>query len=446
MIQRILLVALAAASLGFGQASPDQALLDEYCITCHNAKGRAGGLSLDQLHPAQAASQAQLWEKIIRKVRAGMMPPSGMPRPERKVMDAFLSRVESSIDRTAALHPNPGRPGLRRLNRTEYANVIHDLLDLDVDAATLLPADDSSEGFDNVADALGISPALVERYTSAALKVSKLAVGNMLANAATATYRAPTDFSQNGHIEGLPLGTQGGLSITHNFPLDAEYAIKIRARGGAGGVGAPGTPEQDIEVSLDGERIKVVRAGTIDLRIPIKAGPHTLATALVRRSPGGANEIWNVAVPGSSVQSVAITGPLNPTGPGDTPSRRRIFLCQPENTAAEITCAKKIISKLASRAFRQPSPRRTWNPCSASTKAAAIVASSPMALNKHSRAFSSIPASSSASNASPQPPHPASPTASPISNLLRASHSSSGAACPMTSCSKPHASASCTIP
>jgi Protein of unknown function (DUF1592)/Protein of unknown function (DUF1588)/Protein of unknown function (DUF1585)/Protein of unknown function (DUF1587)/Protein of unknown function (DUF1595)/Planctomycete cytochrome C len=361
MMIRVLLAA-AAASVCSAQASSDQALLDEYCITCHNAKSGAGGLSLEKLNPAQAATQSQVWEKVIRKVRAGMMPPSGMPRPDRKVLDAFAGRLELSIDRAAALRPNPGRPGLRRLNRTEYANVIHDLLDLEVDASTLLPADDSSEGFDNVADALGISPALVERYTSAALKVSKLAVGNMLANAATATYRAPADFSQNGHIEGLPLGTQGGLLITHNFPLDAEYAIKIRARGGAGGVGAPGTPEQDIEVSLDGERIKVARAGTLDLRLPIKAGPHTLAVALVRRSPGGANEIWNTTVPGSSVQNVAITGPLNPSGSGDTPSRRRIFICQPDTAAAEMACAKKIISKLATRAFRQPATAADLEP------------------------------------------------------------------------------------
>jgi hypothetical protein len=341
------------SAVAWSQPSPDQALIAKYCAGCHNDKTSSGNFSFSNLNPSAAAGRAQDWEKVIRKVRAGMMPPSGMPRPERKELDAFAGRIEAVLDRAAAEHPDPGRPQLHRLNRTEYANAIRDLLDLDVDVSTLLPADDSSEGFDNVAAALATSPALVERYTAAAVKISKLAVGNILTSASTATYRAPTDFSQVLHIEGLPLGTIGGMLVKHNFPLDAEYAIKIRARGGTGGVGVVGTPEQDVEVIIDGVRVKVARATTIDLTLPIKAGPRTIGVALIRHSPSGADEIWNTAIPGSSVQSIAITGPLNPTGPGDTPSRRRVFVCQPASPDQEAPCAKKIISTLAVRAYRQ---------------------------------------------------------------------------------------------
>lgn len=346
------LAILVLASAAFAQ-NADQALVTKYCAGCHNDKARTGNFSLQQLNPAAAGDQPQAWEKVVRKVRAGMMPPSGMPRPDRKDLDAFAGRIEAQLDHAAAQHPDPGRPGLHRLNRTEYANVIRDLLDLDVDVSTLLPADDSSEGFDNVAEALTISPALVERYTSAALKVSKLAVGNMLASMSTVTYRAPSDFSQAGHIDGLPLGTTGGMLVKHNFPLDGEYTIKIRARGGAGGIGASNTPEQDIEVTIDGARVKTARAASVDLKLPIQAGPRMIGVALVRHSPSGVNEIWDNPIPGSSVQSIAITGPLNASSPGDTPSRRRVFICRPNAAAEEPSCAKKIVSTLATRAFRQ---------------------------------------------------------------------------------------------
>jgi Protein of unknown function (DUF1592)/Protein of unknown function (DUF1588)/Protein of unknown function (DUF1587)/Protein of unknown function (DUF1585)/Protein of unknown function (DUF1595)/Planctomycete cytochrome C len=350
---RFLLIA-ASGLIAYGQSDASRDLVSKYCAACHNDRLKTGNLSLDKLDPSAPENDPQVWEKVIRKVRAGMMPPSGMPRPERKELDAFAGRLEAAIDRKAAEHPNPGAPGLHRLNRTEYANVIRDLLNLDVDASTLLPADDSSEGFDNVADALAISPALIERYTAAALKVSKLAVGNMLTPASTSTYRPAPDYSQVGHIDGLPLGTVGGMLVTHTFPLDAEYAIKIRARGGVGGVGVVGTPEQDVEVTLDGARIKMFRATTLDLKIPVKAGPHVLGVGFVRTAPPGADEIWDNTIPGSSVQNISITGPINPTGPGDTPSRRRVFVCQPASPEDEPSCAKKIISKLATRAFRQP--------------------------------------------------------------------------------------------
>src|SRR5580658_5798941 len=267
----------------------EQALLNQYCITCHNEKIKTAGLMLDKLDFAHPGPNAEIWEKVVRKVRAGMMPPGGAPRPDRATMDAFAGKLETGLDRAAAANPNPGFTGLHRLNRTEYANAIRDLLALDIDAATLLPADDSSEGFDNIADALGVSPALVERYAAAATKVSRLAVGNLLTSAYTATYRVPSDLAQTEHIDGLPLGTRGGILVHHNFPLDAEYDIKVRARSGGIGVGGIGVSGEELEVMLNGERLKVASGTTVDVHVKVKAGPQTVGAAYLRRSPPGAD-------------------------------------------------------------------------------------------------------------------------------------------------------------
>jgi len=336
-------------------ATNDQALVDKYCATCHNARTLSGNLSLAGLDVTAPADHPETFEKVIRKVRAGLMPPAGMPRPERATLDGFAGRLETNLDRAAALAPNPGSHLLHRMNRTEYANAIRDLLHLDVDATTLLPADDSSEGFDNIADALRVSPALVERYTSAAVKVSRLAVGNLLLTASTATYRVPGDLAQSNHLDGLPLGTRGGTLIEHTFPLDAEYSFRIRIRGAAIGLAAANLQGEEIEISLDGERIKLVPAtATIDLKLPMKAGPHTLGVTFVRKPPPGADEVWEIFATNSGVQSVAITGPLIPSGVGDTPSRQRIFVCRPASAADESACAKRILATVARRAFRQP--------------------------------------------------------------------------------------------
>jgi hypothetical protein len=335
--------------------SDDQALVDKYCVTCHNARTLSGNLSLAGLDAAKPADHPEIFEKVIRKVRAGLMPPAGMPRPERATLDGFAGSLESKLDRAAALKPNPGSHLLHRMNRTEYANAIRDLLHLDVDATTLLPADDSSEGFDNIADALRVSPALVERYTSAAVKVSRLAVGNLLLTASTATYRVPSDLAQSSHLDGLPLGTRGGTLIEHTFPLDAEYSFRIRVRGAAIGLAAANLQGEEIEISLDGERIKLVPAtATIDLKLPMTAGPHKMGVTFVRKPPPGADEVWAVFATNSGVQSVAITGPLMPSGVGDTPSRQRIFGCRPASAAEEGECAKRILATVARRAFRQP--------------------------------------------------------------------------------------------
>jgi hypothetical protein len=334
--------------------SSEQALLNQYCVGCHNEKLKTAGLMLDKLDLSHPGQDPQAWEKVVRKVRAGMMPPAGMPRPDRGTFDTWTAKLEAGLDRAAAAKPNPGSTGLHRLNRTEYTNAIRDLLAIEVDGSTVLPADDSSEGFDNIADALAVSPALIERYVGAAGKISRLAVGNMLISPATVTYRAPADLSQTEHVDGLPLGTRGGLLVRHTFPLDAEYAIKVRARSAGIGVGGPGAGGEELEVVLNGERVKLATGGTVDAKIPVKAGPQDIGAAYVRKAPPGADDIWQVFAGNSSVSSIAITGPLNPTGPGDTPSRRKIFVCHPGSESEETACAKTILSKLATRAYRQP--------------------------------------------------------------------------------------------
>ncbi len=345
-----LLVGLAALA-----QAQDRAIVDRYCAACHNEKTRSGGFAIDQLDLAHPGENAAAWEKVVRKIRAGMMPPSGMPRPDRSTLDAFTSKLEAALDAAAAAKPNPGTTGVHRLNRTEYANTIRDLLNLEIDPTTLLPADDSSEGFDNIAEGLAISPALLERYVAAAAKLSRIAVGDPAATPATVTYRVPSDLSQSDHIEGLPLGTRGGILVRNNFPLDAEYAIKIRAKAANIGLGSPGFLGEEIEVMLNGERIQVAKASpTLDLRIPVKAGSQDLGVAYIRKDPPGGDDIWQIYPNNSGIQSVAITGPFKAAGSGDTPSRRRIFVCRPPSEKEELACAKQILSTLGRRAYRQP--------------------------------------------------------------------------------------------
>jgi hypothetical protein len=335
----------------------DRALVDRYCIGCHNEKTRSGNLAIDKLDFAHPGNSAESWEKVVRKIRAGMMPPAGIPRPDRATLDDFATKLELALDSAAVAKPNPGTTGLHRLNRTEYANSIRDLLDLEIDPTTLLPADDSSEGFDNIADALAISPALLERYVATATKLSRMALGDPGTTPSTVTYRVPSDLSQSNHIEGLPLGTRGGILVRNVFPLDAEYAIKIHAKAANIGLGSPGFLDNELEVTLNGERVKLAKAGgTLDLRLPIKAGRQELGVAFINKNPPGADDLWQIFPNNSGVQSVAITGPFNPTGAGDTPSRRRIFVCRPaaSTDADELACAKKILSTLGRRAYRRP--------------------------------------------------------------------------------------------
>jgi hypothetical protein len=331
-------------------------LLNRFCFTCHNQRTKVGGLALDTMNLDNVAHDAATWEKVVRKIRTGMMPPSGARRPDRQVLDAFASDLELRLDRATPPEANPGTSSLHRLNRTEYAHVIRDLLALEVDAKTLLPADDSAEGFDNIADALGVSPSLIQGYVSAAMKISRRAVGDRTLISSQITYPAPSGLSQDRHIEGLPLGTRGGMLIRHTFPLDAEYEFSV-----TGGVGGPGGlgGGANIDVTIDGA--KVATNNPRSFRQVVTAGPHTIGVALVdRQRSAGVDEAYSdfrvdsaFTTPGG-VQSVVITGPFNATGPGDTPSRRRIFVCHPENASQEASCARKIVTTLARRAFRRP--------------------------------------------------------------------------------------------
>jgi mono/diheme cytochrome c family protein len=331
------------------------ALLNQYCVTCHNQRLKTAGLMLDTMNFEQVGKDAATWEKVVRKVRTGMMPPSGARRPERAALDAFAADLEVRLDRAAVADASLDAPALHRLNRAEYKNAIRDLLALDVDVATLLPADASSEGFDNIADALGVSPSLIESYVTAAMKISRRAVGDRTLAPTQITYAAPGGLVQDKHIEGLPLGTRGGVLVRHTFPLDAEYEFSVS--GGFGGQGGGGG--FSIDVTLDGEQLKP--ANVRSFRIPVTAGPHTIGAALVERTrAAGVDEqfsdfrIDSTFTAAGGVQTVVITGPFKATSPGDTPSRRKIFICAPNGAADERACAKRIVSMLARRAYRRP--------------------------------------------------------------------------------------------
>ena len=348
---------LLAAVVGGHAQAPEQpqkpALLNQYCVTCHNQRLKTAGLLLDGMDVDHVGKDAAAWEKVVRKIRTGMMPPSGARRPERAVLDGFAADLEGRLDKAVVPGANLDAPALHRLNRTEYANAIRDLLALDVDVATLLPADASSEGFDNIADALGVSPSLIESYVTAAMKISRRAVGDRTLTPAQITYTAPGGLVQDKHIEGLPLGTRGGLLVRHTFPLDAEYEFSVSGGGPGGGAGLA-----QIDVTLDGEQLKP--ANVRSFRIPVKAGPHTIGAAIVDRVRGaGVDEQYSdfrinsaFTAPGG-VGTVVITGPFKATSAGDTPSRHRIFVCMPANVADEPACAKKIVSTIARRAYRR---------------------------------------------------------------------------------------------
>src|SRR6516162_2197215 len=334
------------------QSALDNSLPAQYCVGCHNQRAKTAGLMLDSMDYSNIAKDADTWEKVVRKIKTGMMPPSGARRPDRQILDTFATEIEKRLDSAAALHPNPGTTALHRLNRTEYANVIRDLLAVDVDVTALLPQDDATEGFDNIADALGTSPSLIQGYISAAMKISRRAVGDRTLIPSQATYNTPSGFAQDRHIEGLPLGTRGGLLIQHTFPMDAEYDFSVG--GGLGGGGGAAT-----DVTIDGIKLDV--RNTRAFRLAIKAGVHTIGAALIDRQRGaGVDEAYSdfrvnsVFTPAGGVNSIVINGPFNMAGPGDTPSRRRIFVCQPANASEETACARQIVSTLARRAFRRP--------------------------------------------------------------------------------------------
>jgi Protein of unknown function (DUF1592)/Protein of unknown function (DUF1588)/Protein of unknown function (DUF1587)/Protein of unknown function (DUF1585)/Protein of unknown function (DUF1595)/Planctomycete cytochrome C len=379
-----------------GSPVPDpgpKAAIDQYCVTCHSARLKSGDLVLENADVAHVANNVDLWEKVVRKLRAGVMPPQGARRPDDATMHALIASLESSLDQAAEARPNPGRPLLHRLNRAEYKNAIRDLLALDVDVATLLPPDDSAYGFDNISDVLGVSPSLQERYLTAAGKISRLAVGDRSMRPGSDTYRVPQDLSQNQHIEGLPLGTVGGLQVRHTFPLDAEYEFRTQLyRTNLNIVRGLQYPSE-FEISIDGRQVHHVTIGGNDdlaamfdkptdtgdavelrmrVRVPVKAGPHEVTVTFienmalkdtVRLQPFLRSSADNFDWAGRPhIQTFTVTGPFNADGTGDTASRREIFTCRPTSSRRERDCATQILSRLARRAYRQPVSKAELEP------------------------------------------------------------------------------------
>ena len=364
------------ASAATEEATKSRALVDQYCVTCHNARLKTGGLVLDkeQLDFARLADHPELTEKVIRKVRAGLMPPTNVRRPDAAAMESFVRFMETEVDAKATQHlPSPG---LHRLNRTEYANAIRDLLSLEVDATKFLPPDDSTRGFDNIAGALTMSPALMEAYLSASGKISRLAIGDVSAPT-QAVFDVPADTAQNHHIEGLPFGTRGGMLIKYQFPADGLYSFNVKGVTGYFQAVLGGITGEQLEVTIDGERVKLfdwdkeisntTGNGKSTPRVPVTAGLHTLGVTFIATNDVPGTELnkpfqRTMNTPGSipgfifypHVGQVIIEGPFDAKGAADTASRRKIFLCTPKTLREETPCARTIVSSLAKHAFRRP--------------------------------------------------------------------------------------------
>jgi cytochrome c5 len=349
-------------------------LVNQYCVTCHNGRAKTANLLLDQLDLEHLGAHAEIGEKVVRKLRAGMMPPTGMRRPDQATLESLIRWMENELDRGAIDHPSP--PGLHRLNRTEYANAIRDLLALQVDATKFLPADDSTRGFDNIAGALTMSPALMEAYLSAAGKISRLAVGDVSA-ATQAVFDVPGDTAQNYRVEGLPFGTRGGMLINYQFPADGEYTFKVKGVTGYFQAVLGGVKGEHLEVTIDGERVHLfdwdkeiantTGNGRATPRIPVKAGLHSVGVTFLATNDIPGTELnrpfqRTMNTPGSipgflfypHVGQVWIEGPYEAKGASDTASRRKIFVCRPSSARDEPACARTIVSTLARHAFRRP--------------------------------------------------------------------------------------------
>jgi mono/diheme cytochrome c family protein len=365
------------------QVSPADAhrqLINTYCIGCHSARAKVGGLVLEGLSLDKVSENAAIWEKVIRKLNGGQMPPQGMPRPQAAASQGLAQFLAASLDKGLATNADPGRAPIHRLNRTEYANAIRDLLAVEIDPAEYLPPDDESDGFDNIADALRVSPTLLDQYLVASRKISALAVGDMETTPVSRIVQVPPDLSQEDHVEGLPLGTRGGVLIQHNFPLDADYDFSVFLIQNIVGYVTGLEYAHELEISIDGERVFLAPVGgeddnkmsdenlgvakdTLDARlksrIPVKAGRHSVAVAFLRRNSAPTDEPLQPFTRDHDLQNmnglplvdhVQITGPFAPTGPGETASRKKIFICQAKTDA----CAKQILSAIAKRAYKRP--------------------------------------------------------------------------------------------
>ena len=408
----IAVIALGCAQPARAQNSPSavaaaptdpQVLLDEYCIACHNERTQTAGLSLDTRDVQHIGADAETWEKVVGKLRSGAMPPPGRRRPDKATLDGFVTWLETELDSEAALRPNPGRTADHRLNRMEYGNAIRDLLALDIDPAALLPADESDHGFDNIAEVLSMSPTLLERYLFAARKISRLAVGDPTAGPSVETFNLSRGLRQDQRMsEDLPYGTRGGTLIRHYFPLDGDYVVKIRlGRNYTNSQIRAIETREEIDVLLDGAPVTRFTIGgqcgaadpqdpecvgsgiyrtssyqltadeALEVRFPVEAGMHALGVAFVRKSvltEGPAPALLpprhtssTYQAPRMDIDYVRLEGPFNPTGPGDTESRRRIFVCHPADVAGGASvdtgdepCARDILSTLARRAYRRP--------------------------------------------------------------------------------------------
>jgi Protein of unknown function (DUF1592)/Protein of unknown function (DUF1588)/Protein of unknown function (DUF1587)/Protein of unknown function (DUF1585)/Protein of unknown function (DUF1595)/Cytochrome C oxidase, cbb3-type, subunit III len=362
-------------------AAAEKKLFTEYCTTCHSEEMKATGyepalrLTIDTLDPAHVEKDAEKWELVVRKLRAGMMPPAGNQRPDPATYEGMIEFMENALDKNAVTKLPP--PGLHRLNRAEYANAIRDLVGLDIDASKYLPSDDSTRGFDNIAGALTLSPALLEGYTSAAGKISRMAVGDVSTSIET-TYRVPEDTSQDYHIDGMPFGTRGGIIVKHLFPADGDYSLQVTpiSKGNMGNNNPFGEIRNEkLEFLLDGERLKLFdwdkdygrRDGYFTFNFPAKAGEHTVVVTFLATNLAPGNDldehflretIETGGLPGYTffphVGKIRIAGPTNPKGASDTESRRMIFTCKPASSSEEIGCARQIVNQLARKAFRRP--------------------------------------------------------------------------------------------
>jgi mono/diheme cytochrome c family protein len=375
----------AAAPLS---AAAQTELVTTYCATCHSDRAKAGGLSLAGFTAMKAQEHPEVVEKMIRKLRAGMMPPAGAKRPDIPTIAALTASLEARMDERAAVDPNPGWRPFQRLNRAEYARAVKDLVGLDVDVTAFLPPDTISHGFDNVADVQDLSPTLMEGYLRAASQISRLAVGDRDATPAVMTYKVGRTMSQMRHVEGAPIGTRGGISVTHVFPADGEYVIGVNLHneplGGLYGRTTMSVMELDeqLDVSIDGERVAVIplnermsesdRNNSLDprtARVYVKAGPHRVSAAFIQRFEAPPNDLLipveNTLADVSMsfgvtllphLRDMSVHGPFSVTGVSDTVSRRLIFTCRPTSAAEEPTCASRIIASLAAQAFRGPVP------------------------------------------------------------------------------------------
>ena len=379
----IMLVVTALGQTDGTSVESQRALIDESCVACHNDALLSGGFSwteVDLAHPEQNAEQV---EKVIRKVRSGMMPPVGAPRPEAASLKAFAAGFEARIDKAAAEQPHIGAPDLHRVNRTEYRNSVRDLLGIEVDVTELLPPDSRSGAFDNMADALTVTPALMQAYARAAETISREAVGDLEASAGMSSYGVPRVANQMRHVEGTPFGTRGGLSVLHTFPSDGTYTFKVDLHHWFTGniIGsrlAQPLLDQEIDISIDGERGLLIaidpnmleeNGPIVSEPIEIEAGQHRVAAAFLSKFDGPiqdpyrliehtlvstaiANRPQMTAMP--HLKTLSITGPFGATGISETPPRRRIFTCRPSGVADEVVCAREILSRLTRQAFRRP--------------------------------------------------------------------------------------------